>query len=53
MCYATERDLAGGIGPAVQLSRVRSPLNVGSDAHMIIDLFEEGRSIELNERLIT
>lgn len=53
MCCTTERDLADGVGPAVQLSKNGSPLCVGSDAHMMIDLWEEARAIELNERLIS
>lgn len=51
MCCTTERDLADGIGPAVRLHHGGSPLCVGSDAHMMIDLWEEARAIELNERL--
>ena len=53
MCCTTERDLADGVGPAVQLARAGSPLCVGSDGHMMIDLFEEARAIELDERLVT
>lgn len=53
MCCTTERDLADGVGPAVQLLAAGSPLCVGSDGHMMIDLWEEGRAIELNERLIS
>ncbi|MGH2753865.1 MAG: formimidoylglutamate deiminase [Actinomycetota bacterium] len=53
MCCTTERDLADGIGPAVRLARAGSPLCVGSDAHVVIDLFEEARAIELDERLIS
>ncbi|GHH47744.1 formimidoylglutamate deiminase [Streptomyces candidus] len=51
MCPTTERDLADGIGPAVQLQRAGSPLSLGSDSHAVIDLFEEARAMELNERL--
>ncbi|MGH3182255.1 MAG: formimidoylglutamate deiminase, partial [Streptosporangiaceae bacterium] len=53
MCCTTERDLADGVGPAVRLSRTGSPLCVGSDAHMAIDLWEEARAIELDERLVS
>lgn len=52
MCCTTERDLADGVGPAVRLSAAGSPLVVGSDAHMVIDLWEEARAIELDERLV-
>jgi formiminoglutamate deiminase len=53
MCPTTERDLADGIGPAVALRRAGSPLSLGSDSHAVIDLFEEARATELNERLRT
>ncbi|MGW1254913.1 formimidoylglutamate deiminase [Streptomyces sp. NPDC002513] len=53
MCPTTERDLADGIGPAVALQAAGSPLSLGSDSHAVIDLFEEARAMELNERLRT
>ncbi|MFI6893444.1 formimidoylglutamate deiminase [Streptomyces sp. NPDC050256] len=53
MCPTTERDLADGIGPAVALQSAGSPLSLGSDSHAVIDLFEEARAMELNERLRT
>lgn len=51
MCPTTERDLADGIGPAVALQKAGSPLSLGSDSHAVIDLFEEARAMELDERL--
>uniref|UniRef100_UPI003BB63BCB formimidoylglutamate deiminase n=1 Tax=Streptomyces glaucescens TaxID=1907 RepID=UPI003BB63BCB len=51
MCPTTERDLADGIGPAVALQNEGSPLCLGSDSHAVIDLLEEARAMELNERL--
>ncbi|CAL9440989.1 8-oxoguanine deaminase [Streptomyces sp. enrichment culture] len=51
MCPTTERDLADGIGPAAALQRAGSPLCLGSDSHAVIDLLEEARAMELNERL--
>src|SRR6266511_2608152 len=51
MCPTTERDLADGIGPAAALATAGSPLCVGSDSHAVIDLFEESRALELDERL--
>ena len=51
MCPTTERDLADGIGPAPQLRRAGASLSLGSDSHAVIDLFEEARAMELNERL--
>ncbi|MFF0789563.1 formimidoylglutamate deiminase [Streptomyces spiralis] len=53
MCPTTERDLADGIGAAVALQRAGSPLSLGSDSHAVIDLLEEARAMELNERLRT
>jgi formiminoglutamate deiminase len=53
MCPTTERDLADGIGPARSLAEAGSPLSLGSDQHAVIDLFEEARALELDERLRT
>ncbi|MEV8401223.1 formimidoylglutamate deiminase [Streptomyces niveus] len=53
MCPTTERDLADGIGPAARLQHAGSPLSLGSDSHAVIDIFEEARALELNERLRT
>ncbi len=53
MCPTTERDLADGIGPARELVDAGSPLSLGSDSHAVIDLFEEARGVELDERLRT
>ncbi|MFE6482732.1 formimidoylglutamate deiminase [Streptomyces sp. NPDC057757] len=53
MCPTTERDLADGIGPAVALQNAGSPLSLGSDSHAVVDLLEEARALELNERLRT
>jgi len=51
LCPTTERDLADGIGPAGALAAAGVALSVGSDGQSVIDLFEEGRGIELDERL--
>jgi formiminoglutamate deiminase len=51
MCATTERDLADGIGPARALADAGAPLAVGSDSHAVVDLFEETRAVELDERL--
>jgi formiminoglutamate deiminase len=53
LCPTTERDLADGIGPARALAAAGSPLCLGSDSHAIVDLFEEARAVELDERLAT
>jgi formiminoglutamate deiminase len=52
-CPTTERDLADGAGPAAALVRAGAGLSLGSDSHAVIDLFEEARAVELNERLVT
>ncbi len=53
LCPTTERDLADGIARARMLRFAGSALAVGSDSQAVIDLFEEARSIELDERLAT
>lgn len=53
MCPTTERDLADGIGPAHAMALAGATLCLGSDSHAVIDLFEEARAVEHNERLIT
>jgi formiminoglutamate deiminase len=52
-CPTTERDLADGIGPARALTDAGSPLCLGSDSHAVVDLFEEARAVELDQRLAT
>ncbi|HEX2314533.1 MAG TPA: formimidoylglutamate deiminase [Thermomonospora sp.] len=53
LCPTTERDLADGIGPARALADAGAELSLGSDQHAVIDLFEEARAVELDERLRT
>jgi formiminoglutamate deiminase len=50
-CPTTERDLGDGIGPAPALLATRGLFSLGSDSHAVIDLFEEARAVELDERL--
>jgi formiminoglutamate deiminase len=45
MCPTTERDLADGIGVP------HGRLTLGSDSHAVVDMFEEARAVELDERL--
>ncbi len=52
-CPTTERDLADGIGPSNQLVAAGASLSLGSDSHAVIDMFEESRAVEMNQRLIT
>jgi cytosine/adenosine deaminase-related metal-dependent hydrolase len=51
LCPTTERDLGDGIGPAIRLAKADVPMALGSDSHAVIDMFEEARAVELNERL--
>jgi formiminoglutamate deiminase len=53
LCPTTERDLADGIGPARRLREAGARLSVGSDSHAVIDLLEDARAVELDERLAT
>ncbi|GAA3913101.1 formimidoylglutamate deiminase [Actinoplanes auranticolor] len=53
LCPSTERDLADGIGPARSLADAGARLSLGSDSQAVIDLFEEARGVELDERLAT
>lgn len=53
MCPTTERDLADGVGPARLLREAGAAMSLGSDSHAVVDLFEEARAVELDERLHT
>jgi formiminoglutamate deiminase len=50
-CPTTERDLADGIGPSPALRHAGARLALGSDSHAVVDLLEEARALELDERL--
>ena len=52
-CPTTERDLGDGVGPAPALRAAGSRLTLGSDSHAVVDLFEEMRAVELDERLVS
>jgi formiminoglutamate deiminase len=51
VCPTTERDLADGIGRMRRLVDAGASLSFGSDSHAVIDIFEEARAVELDERL--
>jgi formiminoglutamate deiminase len=53
LCPTTERDLADGIAPASTLRASGIGLALGSDSQAVIDLFEEARAMELDQRLAT
>ena len=52
-CPTTERDLGDGVGPSRRLHEAGARLTLGSDSHAVIDLFEEMRAVELDERLVS
>jgi formiminoglutamate deiminase len=51
-CPTTERDLGDGVGPSRALHEAGSALSLGSDSHAVVDLLEEMRAVELDERLV-
>lgn len=51
VCPTTERDLADGITPARALEEAGCRLSLGSDSNAAVDLFEESRALEMDERL--
>ncbi|HEX5821947.1 MAG TPA: formimidoylglutamate deiminase [Solirubrobacterales bacterium] len=53
LCPTTERDLADGVGPARRLAEAGARLSLGTDSQAVIDVFEEARAVELDERLET
>jgi formiminoglutamate deiminase len=53
LCPTTERDLGDGIAPARRLVEAGARLSLGSDSHAAIDMFEEARAVELDERLVS
>ncbi|MEZ0580074.1 formimidoylglutamate deiminase [Nocardioides sp. MH1] len=53
LCPTTERDLADGLGRGSDLHAAGARLNLGSDSHAVVDLFEEMRGVEMHDRLRT
>jgi len=52
-CTTTERDLGDRVGPIRSLVDAGSPLCLGTDSNAVIDLFEEARGVELDQRRAT
>ncbi len=52
-CPTTERDLADGVVDGRALAAAGVRLALGSDQHAVVDLFEEARALELDQRLVT
>jgi formiminoglutamate deiminase len=52
-CSTTERDLGDRVGPLRALARAGCPITVGSDSNAMIDILEEARALELDQRRAT
>jgi cytosine/adenosine deaminase-related metal-dependent hydrolase len=52
-CTTSERDLGDRVGPMQRLAAAGTPLCVGSDSNGVIDMFEEARGLELDQRRAT
>ena len=52
-CPTTERDLGDRVGPLTSLADAGCALAVGSDSNAVIDMLEEARGIELDQRRAT
>jgi formiminoglutamate deiminase len=52
-CSTTERDLGDRVGPMRELADAGCPLTVGSDSNAVIDILEEARGLELDQRRAT
>jgi formiminoglutamate deiminase len=52
-CPTTERDLGDQVGPMRALARAGCSLSVGSDSNAVIDVLEEARALELDQRRAT
>src|SRR3989442_3081879 len=52
-CTTTERDLGDRVGPIRSLVDAGSSLCLGSDSNAVIDLLEEARGVELDQRRST
>ena len=53
LCPTTERDLADGTGPSTGLAEAGAGLCLGSDSHATVDILEEARTVELDQRAAT
>ena len=52
-CSTSERDLGDRVGPLHELARAGCPIAVGSDSNAVIDILEEARALELDQRRAT
>src|SRR5260370_22618150 len=52
-CPTTERDLGDRVGPMRALAEVGCQLSLGSDPNAVIDILEQARALELDQRPAT
>ena len=52
-CSTTERDLGDRVGPLRALQAAGCDLAVGSDSNVVVDMLEEARGLELDQRRAT
>jgi formiminoglutamate deiminase len=52
-CPTTERDLGDRVGPLKKLAKAGCPIMIGSDSNAVIDILEEARALELDQRRAT
>lgn len=52
-CPTTERDLGDRVGPLQALSQAGCALSVGSDSNVVVDMLEEARALDLDQRRAT
>jgi formiminoglutamate deiminase len=52
-CTTTERDLGDRVGPLRDLANAGCALSVGSDSNAVVDMLEEARGLELDQRRAT
>ena len=52
-CTTSERDLGDRVGPLGRLAGAGSQICVGSDSNAVIDMLEEARGLELDQRRAT
>ena len=52
-CSTTERDLGDRVGPIRALADAGCPIAIGSDSNAVIDVLEEARGFELDQRRAT
>ncbi|HVC78029.1 MAG TPA: formimidoylglutamate deiminase [Candidatus Micrarchaeaceae archaeon] len=52
-CTTSERDLGDRTGPLGRMADAGSPICVGSDSNAVIDMLEESRGLELDQRRAT